>query len=132
MKLITRDTDYAIRALCFIAKNRERKVSASELVKKINTPRPFLRKNLQILNKKGILKSSKGLGGGFQLAQGPQKIFIMDLMNIFQGPFKLNECILKKKICPNIASCSLKKKIDRIEKNVISELKSVTIACLLK
>ena len=132
MKLITRDTDYAIRALCFIAKNSRRKISVSELVKTINTPLPFLRKNLQILNKKGILQSSKGAGGGFELAISPQKIFIMDLMNIFKGPFKLNECILKKKTCPNIRICALKKKIDRIEKRIVSELKSVTIASLLK
>ena len=132
MKLITRDTDYAIRALCYIAKSKVDIVSVVSLVKELKIPRPFLRKILQILNKKRILKSYKGQGGGFSLAVAPNKIFLVDLINIFQGRLKLNECIFKKSICPNIKTCKLKKKIDAIEKYVISQLKDITISFLLK
>jgi Rrf2 family protein len=131
MKLITRDTDYAIRALCYIAKNKDKIVSVSKLVERLKIPRPFLRKILQVLNKKGLLNSYKGLGGGFTLALTPNKIFLVDLIEIFQGSVKLNECIFKKKICPVRNICSLKKKIDKLEKYIISELKSITIASLL-
>lgn len=133
MKLITRDTDYAIRALCFIArqKEKEKKVSVPDLVKELKIPRPFLRKILQILNKKGILKSYKGLGGGFLLAGPPDKIFLLDLIGVFQGSLQLNECIFKKKLCPNRAICALRHKILSIEKDVFLELKSITIASLL-
>ncbi|MBU2258562.1 MAG: Rrf2 family transcriptional regulator, partial [Candidatus Omnitrophica bacterium] len=65
MKLITRDTDYALRALCFIAKNKDKVTPAPELVAKLKIPRPFLRKILQSLDKNGLLKSYKGKGGGF-------------------------------------------------------------------
>ena len=111
MKLLTRDTDYAVRALCFIAKDKERVISVNELVKKLHVPRPFLRKVLQILHKKGILYSFKGQGGGFSLAMPPDKISITDLIKIFQASLKLNECMLKKKICPNRKTCSLKRKM---------------------
>ncbi len=131
MKLITRDTDYAVRALCFIAKSKEKIVPASMLVNKLRIPRPFLRQILQALNKKGILKSYKGLGGGFQLAISPNQIFLVDLIKIFQGPLKLNECIFKKKICPNKDICMLRAKINIIEKEVILELGSISIAALL-
>jgi Rrf2 family protein len=109
MKLITRDTDYAVRALCFIAESKKEIVSATELVKNLKAPRPFLRKILQILNKKRLLRSYKGLGGGFSLRISPQKIFLIDLIEIFQGPLKLNECIFKKRICPNIKTCGQEK-----------------------
>ena len=132
MKLITRDTDYAARALCFIAVNKGKLVTVSTLVEKLNTPRPFLRKALQKLNQRGILKSHKGAGGGFQLAVRPEDILITDLIQTFQGSFRFNECLLKKDICPNKKSCALKKKLDRIESYVIKELRSVTIASLLK
>ncbi len=131
MKLITRDTDYAVRSLCFIAQSKERIVSVSTLVNKLRIPRPFLRQILQALNKKGILKSYKGLGGGFQLAISPNQIFLVDLIKIFQGPLKLNECIFKKKICPNKDICMLRAKINIIEKEVILELGSISIASLL-
>lgn len=132
MKLITRDTDYTVRALCYIAKHKEKKVSVSELVKELKIPQPFLRKILQILNKKRILKSYKGLGGGFRLAKPAEKIFLVDLIKIFQGPLRLNECFFKKIACPNINTCSLRKKIINLEKYVIKELESITISSLLR
>lgn len=132
MKLITRDTDYAIRALCFIAKREKRLTSAAELVATVKVPRPFLRKILQILNKKGILKSYKGRGGGFTLALTPKRIFLLDLIKIFQGPLIINECLFKKAPCPTAKACKLKRKIDGIQKYVISELKDVTLASLIK
>jgi len=131
MKLITRDTDYAIRALCFIAKCEKEIVPVSELNRNLRIPGPFLRKILQILNKKGMLKSYKGKGGGFMLAFAPNKIFLADLIEIFQGSLKLNECIFKKRICPDIKTCKLKKRIDAIQKHVISELKDITLVSLL-
>ncbi len=128
MKLITRDTDYALRALCFIAKQDKKVVSVRELVKVLKVPRPFLRRLLQQLAKNRILISSKGQGGGFSLGLPAGSIYLTDLMRIFQGPLKINECFLKKKICPNIKVCRLKKKIDEIEKMVIGELRSINIA----
>ena len=133
MKLITKNTDYAIRALCTMAENNnDKKISSvSELVKELKIPRPFLRKILQILHKEKILNSYKGQGGGFSLAIAPDKIFIVNLIEIFQGPLKLNNCAFIKNICPDVNSCRLRRKIDSIERHVLSELKSTTITSLL-
>ena len=132
MKLITRDTDYAVRALAFIAKQNKDVVSVNELVGRLKIPRPFLRKILQLLNKRGVLKSCKGQGGGFILNQSPKRIFLVDLIRIFQGPIKLNECIFKKRICPNIKTCKLRKRIIKIQEHVISELSEITLASILE
>jgi len=131
MKLITRNTDYGIRALCFIAKEKGRIVSVPELVKALKIPRPFLRKILQALSKKGIVRSYKGIGGGFRLAERSEDIRLVELVSAFQGPLKVNECMFKKELCPNRAKCVLKKKIDKIEKYVVSELNSITIRDLV-
>ncbi len=132
MKLITRDTDYAVRALCFIANRPEEIISVDDLVKGLKMPRPFLRKILQLLNKNGVLHSYKGQGGGFMLAMPADKTYVVDLIEIFQGQLKLNECLFKKRLCPNICVCKLRKKINSIEKNVLFELKSITVADLLE
>ncbi|MCX5707157.1 MAG: Rrf2 family transcriptional regulator [Candidatus Omnitrophica bacterium] len=131
MKLITRDTDYALRAICSIAKSKNKIVPVSELVKELKIPRPFLRKILQLLSKKKIFRSYKGSGGGFTLAVPVNKIYLLDLIKIFQGPIKLNECFLKRKTCPNTKRCALKKKINKIEKYMFKELRPVTVASLL-
>ena len=131
MKLLTRNTDYGVRALCFIAKEKERIVSVTELVKALKMPRPFLRKILQAMNKSGLLESYKGKGGGFKLKRHPRYIFITDLLEIFQGPLKVNGCLFKKRPCPNKAACKLRKKIQKIEKSVIGELGSITVLDLI-
>jgi Rrf2 family protein len=132
VKLITRNTDYAVRALGCIAEQKQEVISADQLVKSLNMPRPFLRKILQTLNKKGLLDSSKGKGGGFTLAVPPGEITLTDVMEIFQGPTRLNECKFRKSDCPYINDCFLKKKIDEIEKEVIVKLKAITIASIIK
>ena len=131
MKLITRDTDYALRAICFIAQDKDKLFSVSSLVKKLKIPGPFLRKLLQILRNKGVLSSSKGKGGGFSLSKNPKDILLWDIMKIFQGKFRLNECFLQRKICPNIKSCALRKKIIKIEAIVVKKLKEISIDSLL-
>jgi len=132
VKLITRNTDYAVRALCCIAEQKQEVISADQLVKSLKMPRPFLRKILQTLNKEGLLNSSKGKGGGFTLTISPGKITLTDVMKIFQGPLKLNECKFRKSDCPYVSDCFLKKKIDEIEKEVIAKLKAITITSIIK
>ena len=131
MNLVARSTGYSIRALCYIVKSNKDIVSVKELVESLEMPGPFLRKVLQELSRKGILRSHKGKNGGFILATRPEKIYISKLIEIFQGPIKLQEHTFRKKICPEIKSCVLKKKIDEIEKYTISRLSSLSIASLL-
>ncbi|MDD5218916.1 MAG: Rrf2 family transcriptional regulator [Candidatus Omnitrophica bacterium] len=131
MKLITRDTDYALRALCSIAQSKAPVTSVSALVQELQIPRPFLRKILQCLNKEGLLVSYKGKGGGFSLSLHPDKIYLLDLISIFQGDLKLNECVFKKQVCPNKARCPLSKKLALIEEQTVSVLKDVTVQSLV-
>ena len=66
------------------------------------------------------------------MAMPANKLYIVEVAKTFQGPLNLNECLLKKKICPGRKTCPLKKRIDKIEKDVISELGEITIGNLLK
>ncbi|MCX5669298.1 MAG: Rrf2 family transcriptional regulator [Candidatus Omnitrophica bacterium] len=131
MKLITRNTDYALRAICYIAKQKN-VVTVTELVRVLGVPRPFMRKILQQLSKEKILKSYKGQSGGFKLKLFPEKIFIIQIMHIFQGQVSLSECFLKKDICPNRGKCVLRKKIRQIENNALGQLRQISIASLVK
>ncbi len=130
MKLITRNTDYALRALCFISKQKD-VVTVSQLVNSLGVPRPFMRKILQKLNQEKILESYKGQRGGFKLKLSPERIYILGVMRIFQGQVGLNGCFLKKEACPNKGKCVLRKKIRNIEENVFRQLREINIASLV-
>ncbi len=129
MKLITKKTDYTIRAFCYMAKKRER-VTVTELANNLKIPRQFLRGILQELEKKRMVKSFRGKGGGFNLALPPDKIFLTRLIEIFQGPINLNECMIREKICPDVMTCLVKKKIEQISRYIVSELEAITIETL--
>lgn len=131
MKFITRNTDYALRALCYIAKQNGSKVTVEELVNKLSVPRPFMRKILQLLGRNGVLKSSKGQGGGFKLRIPAGKLYLIKIMSIFQGEIGLNGCLFKKDICPNKGKCVLRKKINSIEEDVLKQLKAINVASLI-
>jgi Rrf2 family protein len=128
MKLINRDTDYAIRALVHLQRTSRGSISAGRLVTELHMPRAFARRLLQVLSREGILRSRPGLGGGYAFNKNPEKINLRDLVEIFQPGFSETRCLFKKKICGNIASCLLRKKIRGIEKKVLDELAAVSIA----
>ncbi|MDP8299776.1 MAG: Rrf2 family transcriptional regulator [Candidatus Tantalella remota] len=131
MKMITRDTDYAIRTLTCIAGKKEKIVTVRDLTEELEMPKAYLRRVLQILNKKGILQSFKGRGGGFKLIRDPENITVFNLVVIFQGPFHLTEHLFKGRVCPYINTCYLKEKLDHMEGYVAGELKGITIASLM-
>ena len=133
MKLITRDIDYAVRALIYMADNGNGEtVPVPELVDELGITRPFLRKIMQLLAKAGVIESYKGNKGGFRLIKKPEDIYLIDLVEIFQGAFSLNECFLNKGICPNKASCILRSRVDDIEEKVKKELESIDLRSLIK
>ncbi len=133
MKLITRDIDYAVRALIYLADNKNKGiVPVPELVDKLGITRPFLRKIMQLLAKAGVIESYKGNKGGFRLIKKPEDIYLIDLIEIFQGDFSLNECLLNKDICPNEGDCILRGRVNDIEEKVRLELESIDLSSLIK
>lgn len=131
MKLLTRNTDYAVRALCRLALERDTLFSATDLVKELKIPKPFMRKLLQELHKNGLLESQRGRDGGFRLALAPDEIFIYKIAEIFQGEFALNEHVFRGGPCPEQKRCNLKAKLDEIERKALAEFKSITIASIM-
>ncbi len=102
-----------------------------ELSRKLKIPYPFLRRILQTLNARGILTSVKGKGGGFALARAPEKIYLTDLIRILQGRVDLAECIFRVSVCPGYRTCQLRKIILRLQKTLVAEIKSITVASML-
>ena len=132
MKLVTKNIHYAIKALLYIAKNPAKVVSVNELVKKLNMRKAFLRRILQVLSKKGILKSLKGSGGGFLLNIKPDKIHVIDIVSIFRDDTDIFSCLFERDICPQPSSCLLMQEIKKTEAQLNRALRQLTIGKLLK
>lgn len=132
MKLITRDTDYAVRILKAIALKETKQATAAGLSKELGIPLSYVRKLLQALGKKGPLRSYTGKGGGFELSRPADKITLGEIASLFQGQVCFTECLFKKKPCPERGRCAMRSKLRDIEALVASKLDGVTLASLMK
>ncbi len=131
MKLITKNSDYAIRAISYLS-GKKKPAAVSEMSRELKIPGPFLRKILQILNAEGILSSNRGKNGGFTIAVPPDKIRLTDIMLIFQEPIKPGECLIKKNPCPELGNCLLRSRLNSIKMMVERELYSITLDTLIE
>jgi len=131
MKVLTKNTDYAIRALLVLGMHEGEYVSARQISQEQEIPYQFLRRILQDLNKHGLTSSREGAQGGVRLEKNPDAIGVRDVIEIFQGKVELSECMFRKQLCANRASCVLRHEIMRIEQLVSREFGQITLGKLL-
>jgi Rrf2 family protein len=131
MKVLTKHTDYAIRALLVLGSRTGTWVSAKTIADEQSIPYQFLRRILQELIRSGVVLSKEGAGGGVSLAKEPDEIRVRDLIEIFQGKVQVSECMFRKQLCSNRANCVLRHEIMRIEQLVSEEFSKLTIGKLL-
>jgi Rrf2 family protein len=108
MKL-TSALDYGIRALIYLARQPGGKVCfISEISSAMNIPEKYLAKILQSLSKGGMVKSYRGVKGGFSLAKPPEELSIKDAFECLEGPITLRRCIDEPGICDMNESCNVR------------------------
>jgi len=132
MKLLTKNTDYAVRALLRISLSGEEYVNSREISTAENIPLPYLRRILSELGRAGLVRTREGVKGGISLALPPEKISLVGLIEIFQEKVSLVECLFRKKICANVQTCPLRRRLKKIEKQVVDELEGITLASLIE
>jgi Rrf2 family protein len=91
---ITRQADYAIRAVRYLAKQAPDKRSATSTVaREMKIPPSFLAKIISQLSIAGLLQTSRGARGGVVLARPAGEISMLDVVEAIDGPIRLNECV---------------------------------------
>lgn len=104
--LITRATEYAIRAVLHLAKQPKGEiVLKKDICREQGVTPAFLTKILQPLIKAGIVGSQRGVGGGFFLVKDPQEITLYDIVAIQEGPLHLNQCLVREGACEREIFC---------------------------
>jgi Rrf2 family protein len=87
MKL-SKKAEYALRALVAMGREREgTNFSIQDLASKERIPLKFLEQILLALKNGGLLRSKRGVGGGYQLVTRPERITLGEVVTLFDGPF---------------------------------------------
>jgi Rrf2 family protein len=129
---ITRQADYAVRAVLHLAKvgNSERSAT-SAIAKEQNIPPSFLAKIISQLSIAGLLHTSRGARGGVTLARDPKDITLLEVVEAIDGPIQLNECVGNSGACTFEDNCPIKPVWCDAQDELVHRLKSTNFADML-
>ncbi|MBR5622346.1 MAG: Rrf2 family transcriptional regulator, partial [Opitutales bacterium] len=125
-------TDYAFRALIFLARNHGKRCTVDELAAALETSPHHMKKVVCKLAAGAYLKSCKGRGGGLFLGRDPEAILLSDVLLHCEENMNLFECYGKCGTCPlGIARCKLKELSRRALQRFVDEFKGKTLRDIL-
>ncbi len=108
MLQITRQTEYAIRGLQELARRNENAPVQLKLIAgSCEVSEAFLAKIFQMLGQAGIVKSHRGVKGGFSLARPAEEISLRDVVEVCEGGIVLNHCLRKVNPCKDVDTCAV-------------------------
>ena len=129
---ITRQADYAVRAVLHLARvgNKERSAT-STIAKEQKIPPSFLAKIISQLSIAGLLHTSRGARGGVTLAREPGDITLLEVVEAIDGPIQLNECVGNEGACTFDADCPIKPVWCDAQDELVTRLKNTNFQQML-
>ncbi|HAT75453.1 MAG TPA: transcriptional regulator [Flavobacterium sp.] len=125
--MFSKTCEYAIRACIFIASQsyQNKRTTIKDISENIDSPRSFTAKILQILAKKEIVHSIKGIGGGFEIPkENIKKINLAQIVSAIDGETVFKSCGLGINHCSDERPCPLNKKFKSIRENLAKMLEN--------
>ncbi|MEJ5977150.1 SUF system Fe-S cluster assembly regulator [Novosphingobium sp. PS1R-30] len=86
--------DYAVVTMAAASRHcGGARVSAAQLAEETGLPAPTVQKLVSRLTAAGLLRSSRGVGGGLKLARPAAAITLADIVEAVEGPIALTACV---------------------------------------
>ena len=126
---ITRQADYAIRAVLYVSKlGHNQRAATSQIALEQHIPPSFLAKIISQLSIAGLLQTSRGARGGVTLARKPEEITLLEVVESIDGPIALNECVNDENACSFGEDCPLRPIWCDAQEDLVNRLKSTNFA----
>lgn len=126
---ITRQADYAVRAMLFLARlEPTQRAATSQIAEVQKIPPSFLAKIISQLSIAGLIHTSRGAHGGVLLSRPASEISLLEVVEAIDGPISLNECTLSPDICEFSDDCPMHKIWCETQAELIVKLRKTTFA----
>ncbi len=126
-------TDYAFRALlCLSQLPANTIVRGSEIAASQNIPSRFLLKIMRSLAQAGIIKSFRGVEGGYALDKLPEVISVYDVIEAMEGPVVIHRCLNEPDSCTRLSGseCAVHQALGTVQAVLVDNLRSINFAVL--
>lgn len=124
-------TDYALRTLLYLGARPDRQVSSREVVQFYGISADHLSKVVQHLSHAGYVRTGRGRSGGLQLGKPAAEITVGKIVELFEGPVALLECVTTENVCVVQPGCRLRRLLDEAGAQLVATLNGVTLADLV-
>ncbi len=125
--------EYGLRAMVYLAAHDdERPVPLPEIAGGEGIPAPFLERILARLRESGLVKATRGVSGGYQLARDSASIVVGDVVTALEGPLSLVGCVPDDGGCARAESCASRVVWRRLDSAISGALNGITLEDLTR
>ncbi len=128
MLKLSKITDYGLVVISYLAGCGAELVSARDIALQVRIGLPTVSKVLKLLVGAGLVKSLRGVQGGYQIARSPASISVVDVIAALEGPLGLTECSTAMGCCAQESVCALRSNWQRVNQLVLDVLEQFTLA----
>lgn len=132
MLRISKLTDYGTVLLAHLATHRADVCSAADVASATGIALPTVSKLLKSLAKSGLVTSTRGANGGYELSRSPREISAADVIDALEGPVSITECSSIDSLCEHEGVCSVGGSWQRINVAIRHALEDVSLSDLLR
>ena len=129
---ITRQADYAVRAVLYLARTgSSERAATSAIAKEQKIPPSFLAKIVSQLSIAGLLHTARGARGGVMLARDPKEITLLEVVEAIDGTIQLNECVEGNGVCSFENNCPIRPVWCEAQDELVGRLRNTNFAQIL-
>ena len=134
MKLSVRG-EYALRALLVLGLNYDQEVTRIQAIsEQQNIPKRFLEQILNDLKSAGVVRSKRGVSGGYRLARRPEDISLAVVIRHIEGALAPVSCVserfYEKCSCPDESRCAIRSIMKEVRDAIVKIMEHTTVADL--
>ncbi len=123
--------EYGLRAMVYLARQEPRTpVPLTEIVAQEGIPGPFLERILAQLRESGLVSTTRGVSGGYQLAREADSIAVGQIVTALEGPLTVVGCVPDGAACERSQSCASRAAWRALDAAISDALNGVTLGDL--
>jgi Rrf2 family protein len=128
--MISQTAEYALRAIVYLADQGEARTT-QQIAAATRVPTSYLSKVMQLLSRAGVVKSQRGLHGGFTVVRSPDELSVWDVINAVDPIQRIRSCPLGIK-AHGMRLCPLHKRLDDALALVETAFRDSTLGDLIR
>ncbi len=130
---LNKSTRFALYAMVELGRDPTAVLSAGEIAQKYQVSEHHMAKVMQQLVRSGLIRSIRGIRGGFQIARDPKEVTMFDVVRLFEPAVQDSGCLLLDGVqaCELQETCRIGEVLAEIQEQAVYTLQSVSISTLV-